>query len=83
MSDEDDVKNLIAAAIKTYAGLHCAFNNAGVLPPTVMIADMEESTFEKTLAVDLKGVFLCMKHEIGHMLQSGAAQSSIARRSPA
>jgi len=32
---------------------------------------MEESTFDKTLAVDLKGVFLCMKHEITHMLQSG------------
>ena len=32
---------------------------------------MDESTFDKTLAVDLKGVFLCMKHEIAHMLQSG------------
>jgi len=69
--DEGDVKDLIATAINTYGGLHCAFNNAGVLPPTVMIADMDESTFDKTLAVDLKGVFLCMKHEIAHMLRSG------------
>jgi NAD(P)-dependent dehydrogenase (short-subunit alcohol dehydrogenase family) len=71
VSDESDVKNLIATAVKTYGGLHCAFNNAGVLPPTVTIADMEASTFDRTLAVDLKGVFLCMKHEIAHMLQSG------------
>jgi NAD(P)-dependent dehydrogenase (short-subunit alcohol dehydrogenase family) len=71
VSDEDDVKNLIATAVRTYGGLHCAFNNAGVLPPTVMLVEMEESTFDKTLAVDLKGVFLCMKHEIMHMLQSG------------
>ncbi len=71
VSDEDDVKNLIATAVRTYGGLHCAFNNAGVLPPTVMLVEMEESTFDKTLAVDLKGVFLCMKHEITHMLQSG------------
>jgi len=71
VSDEADVKNLIAAAVKTYGGLHCAFNNAGVLPPTVTLVEMDESTFEKTLAVDLKGVFLCMKHEIAHMLQSG------------
>jgi len=71
VSDEDDVKNLIATAVKTYGGLHCAFNNAGVLPPTVMLVEMEESTFDKTLAVDLKGVFLCMKYEIAHMLQSG------------
>jgi len=69
--DESDVKNLIATAVKTYGGLHCAFNNAGVLPPTVALVEMEESTFDRTLAVDLKGVFLCMKHEIAHMLQSG------------
>ncbi len=71
VSDEGDVKNLIATAVKTYGGLHCAFNNAGVLPPTVALVEMEESTFDQTLAVDLKGVFLCMKHEITHMLQSG------------
>jgi NAD(P)-dependent dehydrogenase (short-subunit alcohol dehydrogenase family) len=71
VSVESDVKNLIAAAVKTYGGLHCAFNNAGVLPPTVPLVEMEESTFDQTLAVDLKGVFLCMKHEITHMLQSG------------
>jgi NAD(P)-dependent dehydrogenase (short-subunit alcohol dehydrogenase family) len=69
--DEGDVKNLIAAAVNTYGGLHCAFNNAGVLPPTVTLVEMEESTFDKTLAVDLKGVFLCMKYEVAHMLQSG------------
>ena len=71
VSNERDVKNLIATAVKTYSGLHCAFNNAGVLPPMVTLADMDESTFDRTLAVDLKGAFLCMKHEIAHMLQSG------------
>jgi NAD(P)-dependent dehydrogenase (short-subunit alcohol dehydrogenase family) len=69
--DETEVKNLIATAVKTYGGLNCAFNNAGVLPPTVALVEMEESTFDQTLAVDLKGVFLCMKHEIAHMLQTG------------
>ena len=69
--DEGDVKNLIATAVKTYGGLHCAFNNAGVSQPTVTLVEMDESTFDNTLAVDLKGVFLCMKHEIAHMLQSG------------
>lgn len=68
--DEGDVRNLIATALKSYGGLHCAFNNAGVLPPTGTLVEMEESVFDGTLAVDLKGVFLCMKHEIAHMLQS-------------
>jgi len=71
VSEEAYVKNLIAAAVRTYGGLHCAFNNAGVLPPTVTLVEMDESIFDRTLAVDLKGVFLCMKHEIAHMLQSG------------
>ena len=70
VSDEGDVKNLIATALKTYGGLHCAFNNAGVLPPSGPLAEMDESTFEEVVAVDLKGVFLCMKYEIQHMLQS-------------
>jgi NAD(P)-dependent dehydrogenase (short-subunit alcohol dehydrogenase family) len=69
--DEGEVRNLIATAVKTYGGLHCAFNNAGVLPPTVTLAEMDESTFDQTLAVDLKGIFVSMKHEIAHMLQSG------------
>jgi NAD(P)-dependent dehydrogenase (short-subunit alcohol dehydrogenase family) len=69
--DEGAVKSLIATAVNTYGGLNCAFNNAGVLPPTVTLVEMDESTFDKTLAVDLKGVFLCMKYEIAHMLQSG------------
>ncbi|PYK30870.1 MAG: short chain dehydrogenase [Verrucomicrobia bacterium] len=71
VSNEGDVKNLIATAVKTYGAVHCAFNNAGVLPPTVKLVEMDESTFDRTLAVDLKGVFLCMKYEIAHMLQSG------------
>src|SRR5438094_9752240 len=71
VSDEDDVKNLVATAAKTYGGLHCAFNNAGVLPPTMLLADMNDPTFDNVIAVDLKGVFLCMKYEIQHMLQHG------------
>ena len=69
--DASQVQNLVETAVKTYGGLHCAFNNAGVLPPTAPLVEMDESTFDTTLAVDLNGVFLCMKHEIAHMLHSG------------
>ena len=44
VSDAADVKNLIVAAVKTSGGLHCAFNNAGLLPPTMTLVDMDAST---------------------------------------
>jgi NAD(P)-dependent dehydrogenase (short-subunit alcohol dehydrogenase family) len=69
--DASDVKNLVAAAVKTYGGLHCAFNNAGVLPPGGLLADVEEAAFDQVVAVDLKGAFLSMKYEIEYMLGAG------------
>ena len=65
------VENLIATAAKTYGGLHFAFNNAGILPPGALLADVDETAFDQTIAVDLKGVFLAMKYEIQHMLGAG------------
>jgi NAD(P)-dependent dehydrogenase (short-subunit alcohol dehydrogenase family) len=72
VSVADQVKNLVATTVKTYGGLHCAFNNAGVLPATSLLADTDESTFDNIMAVDVKGVFLAMKYEIQQMLQTGS-----------
>ncbi|MEK9280912.1 MULTISPECIES: glucose 1-dehydrogenase [unclassified Bradyrhizobium] len=71
VSKEDDVKALVEATLGSYGRLDCAFNNAGVLPPTLPLAEVDEATFDKVIAVDLKGVFLCMKHEILHMSKHG------------
>lgn len=68
----DQVENLVATAVKTYGRLDCAFNNAGVLPPTIPLAEVDESSFDRVLNVDLKGIFLAMKYEIRQMLQAGA-----------
>jgi len=69
--DAEQVKSLVATAVETYGGLHCAFNNAGVLPATAPLADADESSFDQTFAVDVKGLFLAMKYEIQHMLKNG------------
>ena len=69
--DAEQVRNLVEAAVKSYGGLHLAFNNAGVLPAGALLADVEEGAFDQVLAVDLKGVFLSMKYEIQHMLGAG------------
>jgi NAD(P)-dependent dehydrogenase (short-subunit alcohol dehydrogenase family) len=58
------VQDLVAAAVKSYGGLHFAFNNAGVLPSAALLADVDEAAFDQVVAVDLKGVFLSMKYEI-------------------
>lgn len=69
--EPEQVKNLVATAVETYGGLDYAFNNAGILPVAAPLAELEEARFDEVIAVDLKGVFLCMKYEIRQMLKSG------------
>jgi len=69
--EAQQVERLVATTVETYGGLHCAFNNAGVLPAGALLADVEEAAFDQVIAVDLKGVFLSMKYEIQHMLKNG------------
>jgi NAD(P)-dependent dehydrogenase (short-subunit alcohol dehydrogenase family) len=76
VSKEKDVETLIAKSVETYGSLDYAFNNAGVGPDgkrigVFPIADCPEETWDKMLDVNLKGVFLCMKHEIRQMLKQG------------
>ena len=71
VSVADQVEKLVATTHSTFGRLDCAFNNAGTLPIGAAIADTEEGRFDHTIAVDLKGVFLCLKYEIRQMLQSG------------
>jgi len=46
VGDAQQVQNLVATPVSTFGCLHCAFNNAGVLPPMALLADTEESTFD-------------------------------------
>ncbi len=66
-----DVAALVDATVARFGGLNCAFNNAGILPPTLPLAEMADDTFDDILAVDLLGVFLCMKYQIRQMLKAG------------
>jgi len=66
-----DVEALIATAVKRWGRLDCAHNNAGISGTVVNVADDTEENWDRTLAVDLKGVWLCMKYEIAQMLKQG------------
>ncbi len=71
VSKAADVAALIRAAASTYGRLDYAFNNAGIDGETVPTADGSEANWDHVLATNLKGVWLCSKHEIQHMLQQG------------
>lgn len=71
VSQADAVEALVKTTVETFGRLDCAFNNAGVLPPTVPLAEIDEKDFDRVIGVDLKGVFLSMKYEIQHMLKAG------------
>lgn len=75
VSQAYEVEALIQQVIKTYSRLDCAFNNAGTGErEAARIADQQEEEFDRTLDVNLKGVWLCMKYEIAQMLkQDGGA----------
>src|SRR5215467_9524452 len=66
------VEAMISKTVETYGRLDCAHNNAGVTqrayPPT---AEFPEDEWHRVLAVNLTGVWLCMKYELPQMLQQG------------
>lgn len=67
-----DCKKMVARAEKTFGGLHILFNNAGIMIGADDDAvKTEEAIWEKTIAVNLKGVFLCCKYGIPIIKKSG------------
>lgn len=67
-----EVEALVAKVVATYGRLDCAFNNAGIDGKMAKTADCTEEVWNRTIAVNLTGVFFCMKAEIAQMLKQGA-----------
>lgn len=74
VSNSKETENLIHQIIKRHGRLDFAFNNAGIEGVMATTADCTEENWDRTLSVNLKGVWLCMKYELQHMLgrESGA-----------
>ena len=72
VSKSDDVQALIAQAVQTYGRLDCAYNNAGIEGYMAgRLHEYPEDTWDRLIDINLKGVWLCLKHEIPQMLQQG------------
>lgn len=72
VAKEADVKNLVEATLRAYGRLDIAFNNAGVensvMKPT---HEQDDADFDRVFAINVKGVYLSLKHEIQAMLKTG------------
>lgn len=66
-----DVEILMEKIVSNYGRLDCAFNNAGIEEESLPLADGDEALFDRIMQVNVKGVWLCMKHEIALMLKQG------------
>jgi NAD(P)-dependent dehydrogenase (short-subunit alcohol dehydrogenase family) len=71
VSEASQVQAMVEKVIQTFGRIDFAFNNAGIEGITAPIQDCTEANWDKTIGVNLKGVWLCMKYEIGYMLRQG------------
>src|ERR1700730_9474920 len=71
VSQASDVKAMVEKTIKTFGGLDYAFNNAGVECNWVPIVEQTEEDWDRTIDINLKGTWLCLKFEMQQMLKQG------------
>jgi NAD(P)-dependent dehydrogenase (short-subunit alcohol dehydrogenase family) len=71
VTKSEDLARLVTETVGYHGSLDVAINNAGVLMATGSVGDMDEQQWQQILSVNLTGVMLSMKHEIGHMRQAG------------
>jgi NAD(P)-dependent dehydrogenase (short-subunit alcohol dehydrogenase family) len=65
------VEAMVNKTVQTFGRIDCAFNNAGIEGRMADTIECSEEIFDRTIAINLKGVWLCMKYEIPQMLKQG------------
>lgn len=71
VADNKDVEKMINSTLIAYGHIDYAFNNAGIEGVSAPVHLCTEANWDHTLNVNLKGVWLCMKHQIPQMLING------------
>jgi len=72
VAEEAEVAALVERTVSTFGRLDAAFNNAGVHVPVAETADASGEDFDRLMAVNLRGVWSCMKHELRQMRAQGS-----------
>lgn len=71
VTNAEQVKAMVDKTVEVFGRLDCAANNAGISPSPTSVSRCSEEAWDKVMAINLKGVFLCMKFEVPKMLKSG------------
>jgi NAD(P)-dependent dehydrogenase (short-subunit alcohol dehydrogenase family) len=71
VSKPEEVQVAVAQAVKAFGGIDCAFNNAGVENKATPLHEIELQEWDRILNINLRGTFVCMKHEISQMVRQG------------
>lgn len=72
VGDEAEVAAMVDQTVSKFGGLNAAFNNAGIQVPPSDAADETAENFDRVNAINLRGVWACMKHELRHMRTQGS-----------
>jgi NAD(P)-dependent dehydrogenase (short-subunit alcohol dehydrogenase family) len=72
VADEDEVAAMVEQTVSTFGRLDAAFNNAGVQSPAIETADASSEEFERVHAINLRGIWNCMKYELRQMREQGS-----------
>lgn len=71
VSKTEDVKAMVEKTIETFGRLDYAYNNAGVEGESAVTQDCTEENWDRTIGINLKGIWLCMKYEIPEIVKQG------------
>ncbi|WP_211139878.1 SDR family NAD(P)-dependent oxidoreductase [Niabella soli] len=71
VTNEKAVKEMIAYIVSSFGRLDAAFNNAGINSPVAETADASGEEFDRVMAINLRGVWNCMKYELQQMRKQG------------
>jgi NAD(P)-dependent dehydrogenase (short-subunit alcohol dehydrogenase family) len=69
VTQAEDVQAALDETVQAFGGLDFAFNNAGVEQERAPLAEITEDEWERSIDTNLRGMFLCMKHEIPLLLE--------------
>ena len=72
VSKPEEIEAAVAQAVNTFGRIDCAFNNAGIENKATPLHEIELEEWDRILSINLRGTFVCMKHEIAQMVRQGS-----------